>query len=399
MKDTGNNNISLSESTDSIPSAEVESNSGESAGFNHVSDDILHANLRRIPINKGEGNWIQSLSVADHDTIELKNNDGWLMLLSLAGVLAMVGAIALAVIYVPGMIEGKVRKPIQAGAGILGLFGFGAIGASFMFNLGWSWVFSQSDRSLTNYHWQTAKTELKIKPGYHLVLKMSPTDKDGDQVCSLEMHNDDCTEINTVTTALSTQPSAGFIARLAGRAAVMLNVPLRLRGEIEKGHSDLKLWWGLYQRLEETGQLELPEDFDQEGIQDYAKTVGLPNWTKLMIAVVIVTMLSSFLMVSWMKALMWIGAQGIGLLIFFVGFNAVRTGEAEGTHGERFSGGKGKLVGIGQMLAGGIFLVVMPIVLLFSPEPKWGYFPVNVSVPFCCMFHDPVTILGSGTSY
>ncbi|HQR07597.1 MAG TPA: hypothetical protein PLN21_12285 [Gemmatales bacterium] len=399
MKDPGNNDVPLSELEDSIPTAKVESKSGESTGFNHTSDDIMHANLRRIPINKGEGNWIQSLSVADHDMIELKNNDGWLMLLSIAGVLAMVGAIVLAVIFVPGMIEGKVRKPIQAGTGIVTLFVFGMIGAGCMFNLGRKWVFSQADRSLTNYHWQTAKTELKITPGYHLVLKMAPTDKDGDQICSLEMHNDDCTEINTVTAALSMQPSAGFIARLAGRAAVMLNVPLRLHGEVEKGHSDLKLWWGLYQRLEETGQLELPEDFDQEGIEDYAKTVGLPNWTKAMIAVVIVTMLSSFLIVSWMKALMWIGAQGIGLLIFFIGFNAVRTGEAEGKHGERYSGGKGKLVGICQMLAGGIFLIAMPIALLFSPEPKWGYCPVNDSVPLCSRFHDPVTLLSPGTSY
>lgn len=409
MKDAGHFDERTPGRTDDIPTAqfdsepesvaEPESNSDESPAFNNLSDDLVHANLRRIPIGIGEGDWMRSLSKATHESIELKNNDAWLALLALGGILAMVGAIVLAVIYVPGMFQGQVRKPVQAGAGIVILFSVGLIGACCLFSLGGRWVLTQADRTLSFFNWSKEKTHIEIQSGYHLVLVMSPPDKDGDQNCSMEMHNHDCTKIHEVMSVLSTQPAAGFLARLAGRAATMFNIPLRLRGEINRGHKDLKLWWGLYQRLADTGKLELPEDFDEEGIADYAQTVGLPTWTKVLVGVVIVSMLSSFAIVSWMKALMWIGSQGIGLLLFFVGLNALKTGEAEGKHGERYSEGKARFVGGGQLLAGLIFIIAMPVVLLFSPEPKgWGYLPINDIIHFGANHIDSNPSLSFGAS-
>jgi hypothetical protein len=346
---------------------------GEFGGFDQITDDIVHANMRRIPINEGEGDWYRTLTEASHDRIEVRGNVGWGIVLSVAGALAIIAAIVLAVIYVPDLFAGKVRKPGQVGIGIVSLFTFGCIGLVPLFYLGMRQVFDQKTRTFTQYRWNTVQHEYEMQPGFHLVLVILPADNDGDHFFRLELHNADCSHIFHVAEVLSTQPSAGFLARLAGRVAVLLNVPLRLRGTMEKGHPDLKLWWGLYQRIEERGQLELPEDFDQEGIADYAQTIGLPTWIKVMVAAVAVTMLVSFLIVSWQKALIWIFAQGIGMMLFFMGHNAVKTGEAEGTNGMRFSGTSAKWVGAGQMLAGVLGIVVMPIVLLFSPEPKqWG---------------------------
>jgi hypothetical protein len=354
----------------------VDATNQERDGFYHFSDDIVHANLRRIPLGIGEGNWLRSLSEASHERIVVRNNDGWVLLLGMGGILALVGAIVLAIIYVPGMFNGEVRKPVQTGVGILSLFVFGSIGVMFLFGIGGRQIFDQKTRSFCDCRWETIRYKYEVQEGSHLVLAISSKDSDGYQNCTLELHNADCSVRVDAIEVIATQPSAGFVARLAGRVATMLNIPLRLRGsvEIEKGHPDLKLWWGLYQRLNETGKLELPEDFDQEGIKDYARTKAVATWMKVMVGMVVISMLSSFFIVTWLKALMWIGAQGIGLLIFFNGFNGWNTGEAEGVHGERFSGTKAKLVGAGQMLAGLIFIIGIPVASITSPEPKgFGY--------------------------
>jgi hypothetical protein len=343
---------------------------------------VLGEHADRIPLQAGEGDWIRQVAVCDESEIVVKNNDSWLFLLGIGGIIALVAAIAAGAWFLPALGDPQVPriKKIQAVGGVTALLVIGVVGMTMLARIGRRVVLGNGEVREKKRHQMLSS--IACTAGARVILLYGEPDKDGDQILHVSVAGADETGIGMAAT-LTAQPAASAYARLAARSAALLRLPLEIRGELTKGHDALKAWHERLTALAGGGVWQDPALNPEGDAPTYKPIVAIPGWTYGVIGLVLLSVVAGFFLVSWMKWLFWIGAQIVGLLLLFSGLNAVRSRRAEGKLGEQYEGNKAVLVGYGQVLAGLIALVALPVVLILAPEPgaknlrpqRWGAQP------------------------
>lgn len=365
--------LAVSPDLSSIPSAEVEMASITIPG------EVLAKQVDAIPLEVGEGDWVRSVGYCDENKIVVKNNDFWLLLLSIGGVLALIGVVAGAVWFVPSMFDANVPriKKIQAAGGIAALLVAGIVGVCMFPRIGRWIVLSASDKEARE---ETPRQLINTIQPARAVVQYAEPDNDGDQFIEVSVAGAGEGEELTLATTLTVQPSASLFLRLAARIAALLRIPLEIRGELVKGHDDLKAWHGRILAMNADTSVPLATVEAEGEEQAHQPVIAVPGYTYGVIAAVLVSIATSFFFLSSTKWLVWIVSQGVGLMLLFTGINAVRTRRAEGKKGQVYEGNKALLVGYGQIAGGIIAMVGLPIAIILGPEPgeknvrpqRWG---------------------------